>query len=545
MKHWLTTVPVARKSTLLISIQLILACVTLFGVNELSKATLFTFLEREHKVLAGMVADKLEQSRFEDDERIQREMVFAVSQDRELMGIEGLIKETRKQAETCVATVNPLEKLLFQIVGFGAAVDLCHKSIADTNKALAIINDYQSQNISNHEQFVDALVPVIAEVSENSEGFAGLIPAIVSFVEGLIIVNILLFSAVSIFLVFTIMQDLRTRISYLSERIGGICSSNDLSQRIEHVEHQKDEIGQVSVSFNSMLSQFESVVIKLRSNSEHLSNASATLYSKTEVTKSQINTQHIETDQVAAAVTEMASAIEEISSNTNRAAESAQDGFDHAITGRDAVNKAISSVDNLAQELDKMASVVSNLDTDTKTIGGVLDVIRGIAEQTNLLALNAAIEAARAGDQGRGFAVVADEVRSLASRTQESTEEIHQMIEKLQEGAREAVSAMQRNKQASQETINEINIAGDTLSDISGATEMIRDMGVQIATATEQQTSVVNEVHKNIINIKQASESTSKAAIDIHHAAEQVSKVTVSMTGTVNDFKTNNRKSYV
>lgn len=533
----LTSLSIGRKSTLLIGVQILLVSVTLFGVNELVKANLFTFLEREHIVFTRLAKNKLDGFFAKDNNGDKYEIIFSVGEDRKSMGVERLIKGTRQQAVSCIAAVNGLEILLFKLVGFGAAVELCHKSVNDTSLALAIIADYKSKEITDEKVFVQSLSIVIDDILENSNQFSVLIPQVVRFVEWLITVSIILFSLLSIFLVSVVMSDLRKRMVYMAERIVSIGEINDLNARIEHGGHSTDEIDQVSISFNKMLDQFETVVGKLRNNSQYLSEATATLYQRTEHTKTQLNTQHMETDLVARAVTEMALAIEDISNKTNHAAQSAQEGYDFSCSGQEAVNKAAQSVDKLASEIGKMAKVVSQLNMDTTSISKILEVIRDVAEQTNLLALNAAIEAARAGEQGRGFAVVADEVRSLASRTQKSTEEIHIMIERIQGGAKEVVIAMESNQKASSETIKEMHVAGKTLVEISQTTEMIRDMGVQIATATEEQESVVNDVQKNIVNIQVASESTSQAASDINTASEQVSTVTIDMNNTVNHFK--------
>src|SRR5690606_31968978 len=163
----------------------------------------------------------------------------------------------------------------------------------------------------------------------------------------------------------------------------------------------------------------------------------------TDHTTQGIHNQQTETDQVATAMNEMTATVQEVARNAQQAPDAAHRATNEASAGKRVVSQTIDAIDTLANEVQKAADVIHTLEIDSGNIGGILDVIRGIAEQTNLLALNAAIEAARAGEQGRGFAVVADEVRTLASRTQSSTQEIQQMIEKLQSGARQAVSVME------------------------------------------------------------------------------------------------------
>lgn len=539
MVSMLTSLSIAKKATLLIAVPVLVVLVTLFGINELTKANLFTFLEREHIVFTRLAKNKLDEFNRVSNISQKKQLIFSESADRENRGVEGLILGTQKQANACVNAVTPLEIALFNLVGFGDAIMLCHKSIKDTQQALAIIADYKDNRLVDNEEFSSLLSPVIAEVLDNSNKFSVLIPKIVQFVEWLIISSVIIFSVANIFLVVVIMNDLRKRMIYMTDSIITICHENDLSARIQHGGSRSDEIDQVSTSFNQMLKKFELVVNELSSNSHYLSEVTTTLYQRTKVTKEQIATQHTETDCVAVAVKDMATAIEDISHKTQCAAKSAQDGFDLSSTGKQAVNKATESVDKLALEIKNMSKVVMQLNSDTTSIGSILDVIREVAEQTNLLALNAAIEAARAGEQGRGFAVVADEVRSLASRTQQSTEEINLMIKKIQESAKEVGQAMEVNQKASDETIKEMNVADNILVTIAETTELIRDMGAQIASATEDQKTVVNEIKGNVANIQKASESTSQAALDINEASEKVSRVTVDMGNTVKNFTIN------
>ena len=543
MTKWLTNQSIGTKTTILLVALFVQVFTPLFGTIELSKATKFTFLEREHIVLTNQAKQLLYDLHFEEDLKTAESLLFARSVDRENKGIKELILEIKKQPEECLNTVNIMEVVLFRIVGFGKAIDLCYEDIKDTDTALAIIDEYESGKHTDIKLVVEKLDPLIGKISQTSATFANIIPQIVYFVETLIIVMIVVTSIVNAFLVFTIMRDLKNRVSIMAAKFKFIRDTNDLSTRIQlstNNEAKNDEVTEVCAAFDEMMVKFEKVVESITHNSSKLTHATQTLYKHTDSAKSQANQQHLETDLVATAATEMGSAVEEIARNTNCAVDAAQKGYDYAHEGQGAVNKAIASVDKLSLEMENMAEVVSRLDTDTTAIGSVLDVIRGVAEQTNLLALNAAIEAARAGEQGRGFAVVADEVRSLASRTQESTEEIHQMIEQLRTSAVQAVEAMQTNKEAATFTINEINVAGETLSNISGATELIRDMSLQIATATDEQTVVVSEIQKNLSNIQALSQDTTQAASNIHAVSEDISNSTEDMKASISIFKIGN-----
>ncbi len=242
-----------------------------------------------------------------------------------------------------------------------------------------------------------------------------------------------------------------------------------------------------------------------------------------------------EVDQVATAMTEMSATVHEVARNATEAAEAAQRADEETGKGKMVVSQAIEAIDLLANEVNDAAQVIHRLEQDSDEIGAVLDVIRGIAEQTNLLALNAAIEAARAGEQGRGFAVVADEVRTLAQRTQQSTQEIQNMIERLQSGAQDAVKAMEQGRSRAQVGVEQAAEAGVSLETIAQAVGTISDMNTQIATAAEEQSVVAEEINLNIVSIsdmadKIAGESGSggvdatqiSSACDEIHAAVRV-----------------------
>lgn len=205
--------------------------------------------------------------------------------------------------------------------------------------------------------------------------------------------------------------------------------------------------------------------------------------------------------------------------------------------GRNVMQHTQKTIEALAQEVENSAQVISRLSEDSTQIGSVLDVIRGIAEQTNLLALNAAIEAARAGEQGRGFAVVADEVRTLASRTQASTLEIQSMIERLQTDASNAVKAMQQGQVQAQQGLSQAAQAENALQTISQSVTRINDMNIQIATAAEEQSSVAEEINRNIVNISQSADATAEGAKQTASAGDELAKLAARLQNLVGQFK--------
>lgn len=219
-------------------------------------------------------------------------------------------------------------------------------------------------------------------------------------------------------------------------------------------------------------------------------------------------------------MTEMTTTATEISSNASQAAQSAKDADDNALDAHRIVESAAHSVQALAEEVAEASSVISKLEGDVKNISSSLTVIQDIAEQTNLLALNAAIEAARAGEQGRGFAVVADEVRKLASRTQESTGDIHQMIEQLKKASDAAVKAMDSSQSRSVTTVQEANAASDALKKIQDSIGTIMDMNSLIATATEEQSIVGQEISERIVVISDQSSQSADLANENRHGSQ-------------------------
>jgi methyl-accepting chemotaxis protein len=284
---------------------------------------------------------------------------------------------------------------------------------------------------------------------------------------------------------------------------------------------------------NDMRINLKKIISDVRSTADQLAEESEQMKSGTEMTKSSLVSQRSSVDQVVTAITEMSSTTQEVAKHAANTAESAKVAEDEATVGRQVVLETIESIDHLAQDVTNAADVIDKLAQDSNDIGGILDVIRGIAEQTNLLALNAAIEAARAGEQGRGFAVVADEVRMLAQRTQEATQEIQSMIEHLQQGASEAVEVMRHGRDKAEQSVGQAGKAGERLDEITSAVSNIADMSAQIATASEEQTAVAEEISLNIHTINDVSEQnvkeiekTAESSHEAFHMAEKLRKLT-------------------
>ena len=308
----------------------------------------------------------------------------------------------------------------------------------------------------------------------------------------------------------------------------------DLTQRL--VVDSKDELGELSDAFNHFVTRVHEMVKQVSSSTSQLGAAAEQMSVITETTDAGIQRQRSQTEQVATAMNEMTSTVQEVARNASEAAASAHNADDETRNGHEVVQATVNAINALAVEINQASDVIQRLEEDSQSIGTVLDVIRGIAEQTNLLALNAAIEAARAGEQGRGFAVVADEVRTLAGRSHDATQDIQEMIERLHLGVNAAVNDMEQVKKRASEGVEQVEAAAEALAEISGSATMVNDMNTQVAAASEEQTSVAEEISRNIENINQMSELTSQNASQAMQGSEALLELSNQLHSMVENF---------
>ncbi|WP_268800856.1 methyl-accepting chemotaxis protein [Pseudomonas huanghezhanensis] len=291
-----------------------------------------------------------------------------------------------------------------------------------------------------------------------------------------------------------IVGPIRMLIDYVAQ-----LSEGKFSERVS-IERQ-DELGRLAVAANTLRDFLADTFTRLKRSTTDLDTAGGELKAIATLMAQGTLEQFERTDQVATAMNEMSATAQEVARHAADASHAAEEADRYSREGDKVMGATITAINHVRTEISNTAQVIRRLETDSGRIGKVLEVIRGIAEQTNLLALNAAIEAARAGDAGRGFAVVADEVRTLAQRTAASTAEINQIIHSVQTGATDAALAIESGQARSQESVDQVALAGTSLQRITAAVESIRDMNRQIATAAEEQTSVAEDISRNLTEI--------------------------------------------
>ncbi|WP_313554206.1 methyl-accepting chemotaxis protein [Stutzerimonas nitrititolerans] len=309
----------------------------------------------------------------------------------------------------------------------------------------------------------------------------------------------------------------------------------DLTRRLE--EHGRNEVAELGQAFNQFAEKVRRLVSEVAGSTSQVAAAAEEMSAITDEFNRDVAQQRHEIEQVATAMNEMTATVQDVARNAAQAAASAQAADREAQQGQQVVHETVSSIESVSVEVEHTASAIQRLEADSQSISAVLEVIRGVAEQTNLLALNAAIEAARAGEQGRGFAVVADEVRTLASRTQQSTLEIQQVIEQLQSGARNAAEVMHRGRAQVDSSVLQAQQAGSSLTSITIAVASISDMNTQIASAAEQQSAVSDEISQNVVNINQVADRVTESASQTAQASSQLAHLAVGLQTLVGQFK--------
>ena len=325
------------------------------------------------------------------------------------------------------------------------------------------------------------------------------------------------------------LHNLLHRIEQIAEGDG------DLRVRLEVLS--RDELGKLSDAFNRFLDKLQPLIREVGRVTGEVAESAQSLAGMAAANDRLINSEHAAVDQVSTAATEMSAAVHEVARNAQNAADAARNAETQSREGAQVVGATIHAIRQLAHEVESASDTIQTLEQETANIGAVLAVIKGIAEQTNLLALNAAIEAARAGEQGRGFAVVADEVRALAARTQDSTKDIQEMIERLQVGVQNAVRAMHSGSAKARDSVERAAGVDGALTATGDSVARINDMAAQIATACEQQSSVTEEIARNISDIRDLSNEAAATSEQSTQASARLSDLSHGLAQLVGRFR--------
>ncbi|MAG75395.1 MAG: methyl-accepting chemotaxis protein [Colwelliaceae bacterium] len=355
-----------------------------------------------------------------------------------------------------------------------------------------------------------------------------------SFVYTLAIAVFAIVMIISISFAVYIYRSIISSVEKLKSTMLSISKSNDLTIEID--TSGDDELAEMASVFDDMVASFRNLIVEVNHSVHTLNDATQVVAQNIHTTTIGVESQIQETDMVATAVTEMVATVDGIAENTKEAARKAELTNENAQKGKQGVDTTIGQIGLLSNNLIDSEQVVFELEKDGQTIGSVLDVIRGIAEQTNLLALNAAIEAARAGEQGRGFAVVADEVRTLASRTQDSTQEIESIISGLQTRTQQIVQHMAACRDQGSESATTADSAGVMLEEITADVSTIMEMNAAIAVAIQEQSQVALEVNKHIVSIRDVAEQSSGMTQQNAQMSEELSQQATVLAEEVNRF---------
>ncbi|TDV51469.1 methyl-accepting chemotaxis protein [Pseudomonas graminis] len=312
-------------------------------------------------------------------------------------------------------------------------------------------------------------------------------------------------------------------------------ASGDLTHNLS--VDRRDELGQLQGSIQRMTVELRQLIGGIGEGVTQIASAAEELSAVTEQTSAGVNSQKIETDQVATAMHEMTATVQEVARNAEEASEAAVAADLQAREGDKVVNEAIAQIERLATEVGHSTEAMAELKRESDKIGSVLDVIKSVAQQTNLLALNAAIEAARAGEAGRGFAVVADEVRSLAQRTQKSTEEIEELISGLQNGTRQVATIMDNSRELTVSSVELTRRAGTSLESITRTVSAIQSMNQQIAAAAEEQSATAEEINRSVLNVRDVSEQTSAASEETAASSVELARLGSHLQALVGRFR--------
>ncbi|MGI2149175.1 methyl-accepting chemotaxis protein [Shewanella baltica] len=346
----------------------------------------------------------------------------------------------------------------------------------------------------------------------------------------------LLLAAITTVVILITAQRMVAPIKNMANNLNDIAKGEgDLTKRL--IVKGEDEIAQLGQSFNLFVDKLQTIIGDVANATAKVKTAANAIHDQTKVMSSQLISHNNETDQVVTAITEMSATASEVAQNTTQVAEATHAATGDVANAQRCVDASLEEISALMAQINNAAGNIQSLSEQSKKINNVLSVIGGIAEQTNLLALNAAIEAARAGEQGRGFAVVADEVRNLASRTQSSTLEINEMLSELHKLVALAVKTMEESQQSCVRSVDSSRAISESLGSVTSAVTAINDMSTQIATAATEQSSVTEEINRNVFAIQEIVNELLHSSEDAARVSQTVSQEGINLGKLVGQFK--------
>jgi len=407
----------------------------------------------------------------------------------------------------------------------------------DGETGFAIIKDYRDISVLSAYRPVDVLGrrwALLSEIDE-TEAFAPVtaLSRKSTATASQIVVGVAVLSALfGILFARRVSHPLRHVVNSMQNIASG---DGDLTVKLD--DDRKDEIGELSKAFNAFVAKIHGTITEVGRSTDQLAAAAEELSRIAELTREDMYSQRHDTEQAASAMNQMAASVLDVARNTAQVAEAISNASGDITQASTTANDARSGMQELVAQVGDATNEVQRFANTANEITMILDVIKEIAEQTNLLALNAAIEAARAGEQGRGFAVVADEVRTLAGRTQESTQEIQQMIDQLQEGSRAAAERMQRVNEQAQESIGEVGYSSERLGHARDTVATVVDMNTQVASATEEQSAVAEQVSTNVQSIADRTSNAADAMDQVAGASEELERLSHTLQHLIGQFR--------